>query len=232
MTQPDHARRACAARAGDGGGARTPSGSSSPRADGRELDMGVGINTGQHDRRGTWDPATASPTPPVGDPVNVASRIEGLSKEYGVRDRDRRGHPAGGGRCLRVPLPRPGGREGPRRAPPGLRAARAPPAPIPPERREALARYDSGVALYRNRAPGPRPRRSSRSSPPRRRTTAPWPSTDDGRRALLDEPPARDWDGVWVAQDEVARYRRSVAAASRGESSTKPGVGPSTRPRR
>ena len=82
MTQPDHANRACQAAlemvaalgalrlefAAHGWG---------------DLDMGIGINTGTMivGNLGSRDRLAYTA---VGDPVNVASRLEGLSKEYGV----------------------------------------------------------------------------------------------------------------------------------------------------
>ena len=70
---------------------------------------------------------------------------------------------------------------------------------VPPERRELLARYDRGVALYHARQ-----WEEAMALFDELAAAAP----DDGpvglyrRRAqeLLEEPPGSDWDGVWIAQ--------------------------------
>jgi adenylate cyclase len=196
MTQPDHARRACEAAlemiaalgalrrefAAHGWG---------------ELDMGIGLNTGSAivGNLGSRDRLAYTA---VGDPVNVASRLEGLSKEYGVHivigdaTRQAAGEAfeyrfldlvAVKGRAEPVQVYELVGRAG----------------SLSPERREVLARYERGVALYRHRRWA-----EAEALFEELAGTAP----DDGpvalyrRRAreLLERPPASDWDGVWVAK--------------------------------
>ena len=83
MNQPDHARRACAA-ALDMVAALGPLRPEFAARGWAQLDMGVGINTGRMvvGNMGSRDRLAYTA---VGDAVNVAARLEGLSKEYGVR---------------------------------------------------------------------------------------------------------------------------------------------------
>ena len=196
MTQPDHARRACATAlamiealgplrlefAAHGWG---------------QLDMGIGVNTGTTivGNLGSRDRLAYTA---VGDAVNVASRIEGLSKEYGVHivigeaTRQAAGDAfeyrfldlvAVKGRAESLQVYELVGRAG----------------DVTPARRDVLARYAQGVALYRGR-------RWAEAVELFEALAAAAP--DDGpvllyrRRAreLLAEPPASDWDGVWVAK--------------------------------
>ena len=224
MTQPDHARRACVAALEMIAALGAPP----ARVRGARLGAarhGRGDQHRQHDRRGPASRDRLAYTA-VGDPLNVASRIEGLSKEYGVHVVIGEGYPTGGRRRLRVPLPRPGGREGTRRAPPGLRAARA------------RRRRPAGPARGRSRGTttasrsiaidgGPRPRRSSTSSPPRRPGTAPWPLYRQRARALLEDPPAPRLGRRVDREDEVAATGSPRRPLRAGDSSTNPGGGPS-----
>ena len=196
MTQPDHARRACAA-ALEMVAALGPLRLQFAARGWRELDMGVGINTGSMivGNLGSRDRLAYTA---VGDPVNVASRIEGLSKEYGVQIVIGEATRQAAGDAFEyrfLDLVAVKGRAEPLQVYELLGHAGA----IPPERRAALTRYDRGVALYRNR-------RWAEAEALFEELAAAAP--DDGpvalyrrrARALLDEPPARDWDGVWVAR--------------------------------
>jgi adenylate cyclase len=196
VTQPDHARRACEA-ALEMIAALEPLRLEFAARGWGQLDMGVGLNTGTTivGNLGSRDRLAYTA---VGDPVNVASRLEGLSKEYGVHivigDATRQA--AGDafeyrfldlvavkGRAEPVQVWELVGRAG----------------DVPPERREVLARYEHGVALYRSR-------RWREATALFEELAAAAP--DDGpvalyrRRArdLLEEPPASDWDGVWIAR--------------------------------
>jgi adenylate cyclase len=196
MTQPDHARRACLAALEmvEALGALRLEFAARGWGD---LDMGVGINTGTTivGNLGSRDRLAYTA---VGDAVNVASRLEGLSKEYGVRivigDATRQA--AGDAFEFRfLDLVAVKGRAEPVQVYELLGRAGG----LPAERREVLARYDQGVALYRNR-------RWAEATKLFEELAAAAP--DDGpialyrRRALelLAEPPASDWDGVWVAK--------------------------------
>ena len=83
MDQPDHARRACET-ALDMVAALAILQPIFVARGWAHLDLGVGINTGQMvvGNMGSKDRLIYTA---VGDPVNVAARLEGLSKEYGVR---------------------------------------------------------------------------------------------------------------------------------------------------
>lgn len=83
MAQPDHAARACAA-ALDMIDRLHGLNADWERRGLRRLDLGIGINTGPMvvGNMGSRDRLTYTV---MGDAVNVASRLEGLSKEYGTR---------------------------------------------------------------------------------------------------------------------------------------------------
>ena len=198
MTQPDHARRACSS-ALEMIAALAPLRLEFARRGWGQLDMGVGINTGSMivGNLGSRDRLAYTA---VGDPVNVASRIEGLSKEYGVHVviGEATRHAAGDAFEYRfLDLVAVKGRAEPLQ----VYELLGPTGTIPPERREALARYDLGVTLYRSR-------RWAEATKLFEDLAAAAP--DDGpialyrRRAreLLDEPPAPDWNGVWVAKEK------------------------------
>jgi adenylate cyclase len=196
MSQPDHARRACEA-ALEMIAALEPLRREFAGRGWTGLDMGVGINTGSMivGNLGSRDRLAYTA---VGDPVNVASRIEGLSKEYGVHvvigEATRQA--AGDAFTYRfLDLVAVKGRAEPLHVYELVGRARE----VPPERREALARYEQGVALYRNR-------RWAEATRLFEELAAALP--EDGpvalyrRRAheLLEDPPATDWNGVWIAK--------------------------------
>jgi adenylate cyclase len=198
IPQPDHARRACEAAlemiaalgalrlefATHGWG---------------DLDMGIGVNTGTMivGNLGSRDRLAYTA---VGDPVNVASRLEGLSKEYGVHvvigeaTRQAAGD-AFEYRCLDLVAVK--GRAEPVRVYELLGRAGS----APPERQAMLARYERGVALYQSR-------RWAEATALFEELAAGAP--DDGpialyrRRArqLLEQPPGSDWSGVWIAREK------------------------------
>ncbi|HEX2501806.1 MAG TPA: adenylate/guanylate cyclase domain-containing protein [Methylomirabilota bacterium] len=196
MTQPDHANRACQAALEMIAALGALRLEFAARGWG-DLDMGIGINTGTMivGNLGSRDRLAYTA---VGDPVNVASRLEGLSKEYGVHivigDATRQA--AGDAFEYRfLDLVAVKGRAEPVQVYELLGRAGG----LPPERRNLLARYDEGVALYRSRQWAEATKLFEELA-----TAAP----DDGpialyrRRAheLLAEPPPSDWDGVWVAK--------------------------------
>jgi adenylate cyclase len=196
MTQPDHARRACAAALEMIAALEALRREFAARG-WAHLDMGIGINTGSMivGNLGSRDRLAYTA---VGDPVNVASRIEGLSKEYGVHvvigEATRQA--AGDAFEYRVlDLVAVKGRAEPLQVYELVGAAGS----MPPERQAMLARYEQGVALYRSR-------RWAEATALFDDLAAGLP--DDGpvalyrRRAreLLADPPAPDWDGVWIAK--------------------------------
>jgi adenylate cyclase len=163
----------------------------------KELDMGIGVNTGSMivGNLGSRDRLAYTA---VGDPVNVASRLEGLSKEYGVHVVIGEATRQAAGDAFEyrfLDLVAVKGRAEPVRVYELLGRA----GEVPPERRELLARYDRGVALYQTR-------RWDEATALFEELAAASP--DDGpialyrRRAqeLLAEPPGSDWDGVWIAK--------------------------------
>ncbi|TAL08691.1 MAG: adenylate/guanylate cyclase domain-containing protein [Nitrospirae bacterium] len=83
MDQPDHARRACAA-ALDMIGTLRELHADWARRGVPQLELGIGINSGAM-VVGNMGSRERLAYTVLGDTVNVASRLEGLSKEYGVR---------------------------------------------------------------------------------------------------------------------------------------------------
>jgi len=196
MTQPDHARRACEAALEMIAALEALRREFAARGWER-LDMGIGINTGSMivGNLGSRDRLAYTA---VGDPVNVASRIEGLSKEYGVHVviGEATRHAAGDAFEYRfLDLVAVKGRGEPLQVYELVGVA----GNVPPERRATLARYEQGVALYRSR-------RWAEAAALFEDLAARLP--DDGpvalyrRRAqeLLEDPPPPDWDGVWIAK--------------------------------
>jgi adenylate cyclase len=83
MDQPDHARRACQAALD----MSLALGAIRPEFEARgwdHVDLGIGINTGRM-VVGNFGSRRRLEYAVVGDPVNVAARLEGLTKLYGVR---------------------------------------------------------------------------------------------------------------------------------------------------
>ena len=196
ISQPDHARRACESAlemVAALGALRIEFAAHGWKG----LDMGVGINTGTMivGNLGSRDRLAYTA---VGDPVNVASRLEGLSKEYGVHVVIGEATRQAAGDAFEyrfLDLVAVKGRAEPVRVYELLGRA----GDVPAERRELLARYDRGVALYHARQ-----WEEAMALFDELAAAAP----DDGpvglyrRRAqeLLAEPPGSDWDGVWIAQ--------------------------------
>jgi adenylate cyclase len=196
MNQSDHARQACQTALEMLGRMRQLAPDFAQRG-WTGLDMGIGINTGRM-VVGNMGSRNHLAYTAVGDPVNVASRLEGLSKEYGARIVVGEATRAAAGdavtfRFLDVVAVK--GRAEPLRvyeavAPAGALA-------VPVARR--LARYEEGIALYRARR---------------------WPEAaalfdtlaaeapEDGpialyrrrSRELAEDPPPADWNGVYVAR--------------------------------
>lgn len=198
MDQADHARRACLTALDMVAALATLR----PQFEARgwaHLDLGVGINTGQMvvGNMGSKDRLIYTA---VGDPVNVAARLEGLSKEYGVRIVVGEATVAAEPRTFIyrfLDLVAVKGRSEPLRCFEVM--ARVGALDAAGERR--LARYHEALDLYHARrwadalrlldelggeAPADGP-----IALYRRRT-----------RALLADPPADDWDGVFVADSK------------------------------
>jgi adenylate cyclase len=196
ISQPDHARRACETALEMVAAVRALRPAFAAHG-WEELDMGIGINTGSMivGNLGSRDRLAYTA---VGDPVNVASRLEGLSKEYGVHVVIGEATRQAAGDAFEyrfLDLVAVKGRAEPVRVYELLGRA----GDVPPERRELLARYDRGVALYQTR-------RWDEATALFEELAAASP--DDGpialyrRRAqeLLAEPPGNDWNGVWIAK--------------------------------
>jgi adenylate cyclase len=196
MDQADHARRACETALDMVAAlARLR-----PHFEARgwaHLDLGVGINTGQMvvGNMGSKDRLIYTA---VGDPVNVAARLEGLSKEYGVRvvvgDATVAAAPAAFVYRF-LDLVAVKGRAAPLRCYEVL--ARA--GELGPEARERLERYHRAIELYRSRqwAEALRLLDVLEGEDP---ADGPVALYRRRARALLAAPPPEDWDGVFVAE--------------------------------
>jgi len=198
MDQADHARRACdtaldMVAALDG---------LRPVFEARgwaHLDLGVGINTGQMvvGNMGSKDRLIYTA---VGDPVNVAARLEGLSKEYGVRVVVGEATVAAAPDAFTyrlLDLVAVKGRAEPLRCYEVVARAGT----LGPDALGRLARYHEALDLYRARrweeALGALDA-LARDGP----ADGPIALYQRRTRALLAEPPPPDWDGVFVAESK------------------------------
>ena len=196
MAQPDHAARACRPRSTWSRGSRELQADWARRGLPRP-DCGIGINTGPMVVGNMGSRARLAYTV-IGDAVNVASRLEGLSKEYGTRvvvgeaTREATGA-AFEYRFLDVVAVKG------RSEPLAVHEVMALAGGLDATRRARLARYAEGVGHYRAR-------RFAEARGVFAKLGAEWP--EDGptalylRRseALLADPPPVDWDGVYVAR--------------------------------
>jgi adenylate cyclase len=196
MNQPDHARRACQA-ALDMRAALDEVRATFAEGGWAHLDIGIGLNTGPMVVGNTGSRERLDYTA-VGDPVNVAARLEGLTKEYGVHIVAGEATRLAAGEAFAfrfLDLVAVKGRPQPLRAWELVGRADA----LAPPLAARLARYELGVELYRAR----------------RWTEAEkvfadleHAAPDDGptvlylrrTREALHDPPPEDWDGVYVAR--------------------------------
>jgi adenylate cyclase len=196
MTQPDHARRACQAALDMSAAVEAIRPEFAVRG-WRELDLGIGINTGRM-VVGNFGSRRRLEYAVVGDPVNVAARLEGLTKLYGARvvaGEDTR-TAAGSDFVWRfLDLVTVKGRPAPLRVWEVMgRAGR-----LDAEALQRLERYHEGVELYRARRFGLAAKLFAGLI-----EAAPGDGPiafylERSRQALLDPPPPH-WDGVHVAR--------------------------------
>ena len=198
MDQADHARRACET-ALDMVAALAVLRPVFEARGWAHLDLGVGINTGQMvvGNMGSKDRLIYTA---VGDPVNVAARLEGLSKEYGVRVVVGEATVAAAPDAFAyrlLDLVAVKGRGEPLRCYEVMARTDA----LAPAAREMLARYHEALALYRAR----RWEEALRLLDARAREApadGPIALYQRRARALLADPPPEDWDGVFVAESK------------------------------
>jgi len=198
MDQADHARRACET-ALDMVAALAILRPAFEARGWAHLDIGVGINTGQMvvGNMGSKDRLIYTA---VGDPVNVAARLEGLSKEYGVRVVVGEATVAAAPDAFAyrlLDLVAVKGRAEPLRCYEVVARAGALPADV----QQMLARYHEALDLYRGRRWEKALRlldALAREAP----ADGPIALYRRRARALLAEPPPEDWDGVFVAESK------------------------------
>ena len=198
MDQADHARRACET-ALDMVAALAVLRPVFEARGWAHLDLGVGINTGQMvvGNMGSKDRLIYTA---VGDPVNVAARLEGLSKEYGVRVVVGEATVAAAPDAFAyrlLDLVAVKGRGEPLRCYEVMARADA----LAPAAREMLARYHEALARYRARRWEEALRlldALAREAP----ADGPIALYRRRARALLADPPPEDWDGVFVAESK------------------------------
>jgi adenylate cyclase len=196
MDQADHARRACETALDMVASLAVLR----PAFEARgwaQLDIGVGINTGQMvvGNMGSKDRLIYTA---VGDPVNVAARLEGLSKEYGVRVVVGEATVAAAPDAFAyrlLDLVAVKGRAEPLRCYEVMARAGV----LAPAGQRMLARYHDALALYRARRWEETLRlldELAREAP----ADGPIALYRRRARALLAAPPPEDWDGVFVAE--------------------------------
>jgi adenylate cyclase len=196
MAQPDHARRACAT-ALDMLARVAELRHDFARRGWLDLDLGIGINTGRM-VVGNMGSRNHLAYTAVGDAVNVAARLEGLSKQYGTRIVIGEATRAAAGDALvyrPLDLVAVKGRDEPLAVYEVIGHAGR----LAPEVLRRLARYGEAIASYRER-------RWDEAAALFDALAAEMP--DDGpvalyrRRcaALLADPPPADWNGVYVAR--------------------------------
>jgi adenylate cyclase len=198
MDQADHARRACLTGLDMVAALATLR----PHFEARgwaQVDLGVGINTGSMvvGNMGSKDRLIYTA---VGDPVNVAARLEGLSKEYGVRVVVGEATVAAEPRAIvyrfldRVAVK---GRAVPLTCYEALARAGT----LDPAAERRLARYHEAIELYRTRRWDEALRlldELAAEAP----ADGPVALYRRRARALLADPPPADWDGVFVAESK------------------------------
>lgn len=195
MDQPDHARRACLT-ALDMIARLRELNADWERRGLRTLDLGIGINTGPMvvGNMGSRDRLAYTV---MGDTVNVASRLEGLSKEYGTRLVIGEAVKAEAGEALLYRFLDVVAVKG-RQEPLVVYEVLGPAGALEPTRAAFVAAYERGIALYRSR-------RWAEAADLFETIHADRP--EDGpswlylrrSRALLAAPPPEDWNGVYVA---------------------------------
>ena len=196
MDQPDHARRACETALDMVAALERLRPMFAARGWTR-LDLGIGVNTGRMvvGNMGSKDRLIYTA---VGDPVNVAARLEGLSKEYGVHVVVGEATVAAAPEAFVyrfLDLVAVKGRAEPLRCYEVVARAGA----LAPEARERLARYQDAIDCYRSRRWEEALRRLDaldREMP----GDGPVGLYRRRARALLAAPPPDDWDGVFVAE--------------------------------
>jgi adenylate cyclase len=196
MDQPDHAARACAAALGMSAALERLQPEFARRG-WRDLDMAVGINTGPMVVGNMGSRARLAYTA-VGDAVNVAARLEGLSKEYGARVVVGEATRAAAERAFEyrfLDVVAVVGRDTPLTVYELLGRAGS----LTPPATHRLARYHEGITWYRGRR-----WREAAALFDELAASAPGdgPVEVYRRRSheLLAHPPPPDWDGVYVAR--------------------------------
>ncbi len=197
MSQLDHARRACAT-ALDMIARVEQLRPEFERQGWKDLDMGIGINTGAMVVGNMGSPTRLAYTA-VGDPVNVAARLEGLSKEYGVRIVVGEATRASAGDAFAYRLLDVVSVKG-RDEPVSVYEVVGRAGHLSLEDARRLERYHEGVTLYRRRRWPEASHIFAELALDNMPTDGPIALYRRRIREFLDQPPPPDWDGVYIAR--------------------------------
>ena len=175
------------------------------------IDVGIGLSTGEVICGNIGSEKRMDYTA-IGDGVNLASRLESATKQYGARVMISEFTQAKlGNRFVSRELDRirVKGKQQPVRIFEVLAEAGA---PLPAETARQLELHEQGMSLYRQRK-WTEALASFKSAREVRPTDVVFDLYAKRCQHFLDHPPAADWDGVWGAQGEIADRRRGTRLA-------------------
>ena len=195
IRRADHAYRACSCALRDDPAALTKL-NAKWKAEGRkQIAIGIGLNTGPVNV-GNMGSAKRLAWTVMGDNVNLASRLEGITKQYHVQHRDQRGDIPPGRGPIRLPRTGQDPREGQKPAGEHLRVAGRCGGRL--EIRDAAGPFDHAMEAYRAQNWQEAAGQVRRDAHALSRTTAPRKFSSSAHWSSSDNAPEADWDGVYV----------------------------------